>query len=171
MTKDNHNDRMLSDQLADFSNEVMKSKDPGKMSIPSQDKELRQLQETVVLMHKAAENREPSKAESTRMKTKIMDVWDQEIKASSQYSDQPSWWEKILRPQKTWRSPAKRQQVYTMRAAFAAVVILMVSAIFFQGTSGNLSAAAVDQSGLLPWIILAVAGIGLFGWWVYLKKK
>ena len=137
--------RSCDDHLAEFTNRLLDKEAPEEMEIsPTTEKELRELQETVVFVKQALGPKDkPGRATADRIRTNLLAAW-RKFGLGAQ-SRQPK-----------WRSIITGQRTLALRLAVAIVVVLL-TAVFLSPTLDEiLPGAAKGRIILIPAILIIV---------------
>jgi len=155
-----NNQQEIEQILSDFADQVIGSDNPNAVPL-STDKQINQLQETVLRLNQHAPT--SASAESAeKIRKNLQLAWEK------QQTMKPGVLEKIwglLKPAektKRYQSRTRRQQIMVVRITTAAVLVILAAFVLMpdSGLNGG-SASGAAVGGLNPWVI--IGGLGLLG--------
>lgn len=163
--------RHLDDLLADFTDRILSMNDVERVSLSTQNPELRALEETTLLLRKAVGVQRPSKAMSERIRANLVAEWH-ESGVSSRPKSQPdqrlirNWLQKL-----GWRPTVRRRRTLAL-GLVSILAILVVAVLFFYPEVGsNLTGTASGQASLISIIlVLVVVAIAVI-YWIFNSRR
>ncbi len=166
-----HRSPHIDNQLADFTDTLLSKDGEDKVELSTQDQEVRELQETVVRLHRAIGSDAPSKELARRIHTRLADEWKEaELNASAETFWQ-RWLKRLFPPRSTWQSSSRRQR-RTALAAVATVILIAIILLPFSSYGDSvLTGSAGGDDGLLPAFVVVGGVIGLILLWQSTRKK
>jgi hypothetical protein len=168
-------DRLLDEQLAEYTDQLLGASAPEQEPELSPDGELRALQETVRQVAHIVGADAPDAAMAERIRSNLKAYWQRTLTPPARAPlARMSFWQRVrqvLFPGSAgWRSSRRGQQVLALRFALAAAVVLMAALFITPSIGTALTSAAGGSDG---WIIAALVLGGatlVLGWFVRRRR-
>ena len=163
--------RHLDDLLAEFTDRILSLEDVERVSLSTQDPELRALEETALLLRKVVGAQRPSKALSERIRANLITEWQGlEVSPRQRFEvDQRltrNWWRKL-----GWRPNLRTRRTLAL-GLVSIVAILVVAVLFFSPEVGsNLTGMASGQASLIAIILVLVIAAAAVIYWILTSRR
>lgn len=164
------NNRSIDELLAAYTDQVQAAEDPSAIPL-SEDKEIRQLQETVLQLHQAAPS-SPSRAKAQQLKPAVLEAWQ------AQCQPKPKMLQRLQQmfapPEKSgYQSISRRRQQTALRLTAAAALVIIAAFVILPSvgiSGGTTSGTAAGDLGWWP-LIAGVLFLGGYGVWWWLSRN
>lgn len=168
MTKPTKNDRRIEEQLANFTDNILDSRNDEDQEPAELDPELFALQQTALRLKNALSPEGPSEEVIHRMRHNIVMQWREQKE-----KERGSFWHRFLTTRvssgRVWQSQYMRQR-QSQRVFFAAAILLLLLSVFVLDKFSSVQPAASGQN-LNAGIFFACAGLILLTLWLFRRGR
>lgn len=169
MKKTPNNDRLIDEQLATFTDNILNGTAKGNEDLSTTNNELHALQKTVLRLKNTFPEDGPSDEAIQRMRQNVIQQWKKQQESKSSQNFLTKFLSTLQFPRQKWQSQRhRRRRALTFSAAAAAFLLLLISP--FVNRVGSPQLAASGQSLTFSLLILLGGSIG-FAVWFYMRRR
>ena len=157
-------DRQLDEELAEFTDRILEAGKPEEVGLAEHNPVLRELEKIVLNLQRAWKAVQPDEALDENLRSRIKAEW----RGQKSTQAKPGL---TLRGKTGWRSAWSLQRLVALRLTAALVVLLIVALFFLPSLGTLLPAAAEGQIGVLLVVLLVLGLAGLLVLWLKGRKS